>query len=275
MKYFSIIILFLLSLVLFSCDDNISFKSEIEKNYSVNMILRGDTSLQTAYVSHVYDVNGFDPFLLSTDPFVDNATVTINYTDTEALYLMRDTTDNSKLNPRYNSSSKYYFIDNFTPHSGKGIELKVHFDDGQVIYGNAEIPEQLSIDAINTIRYIPGPFIKRDEPSYNFAWDGGDPNLLKMIKISFGYKHRDIDGNFSFFTKQVPMAFIIENSDTTEDYNGITYTNYFELDKKFLDKALRDISKDDPSKGRYTLINLKAEIFALDENLTNWAGISR
>lgn len=256
--------------IVLSCEENFSPKGELPNKYTVNLILRGDTTFQTAYVSRLYDVQGFDPNTLKTDPAVSGAQLYIKYTDSDTRYYFRDTVDNANLNSRYNTPAKYYYLNNFKPRYGKEIEMNLILPDGKRLASKSKTPEGIYFDEDRTTPYIPGPLISfySDSVYINVVWGNSSVNLVKGKKVSFVYYHKDLNGVTSKFVKQVPIIVEQSNGNTFTDYNALSFDNELKLERKLLQQALEEISQGDSKKGRYSIAPLVVDIYLLDENLT-------
>jgi hypothetical protein len=269
-----VVISLLIYALIISCEENISPKGELPIKYSVNFVLRGDATTQTAYISKLYDVTGFDPSTLDTDPAAAGANVYLKYSDSETRYYLRDTVDYNNLNPSYNTPAKYYFISNFTPISNKQITLFAQMQDGTQLTASSKTPLNLSFDNYKSLSYIPGPLIGRDTTYASIYWDNIGQDVVKARRVKIVYYYRELTGEKTRHEKQVPLK--IDNSSGKEIavYTDFSFQNELKIPRKFLTKALREISEGNSSKGRFSLLNLEVEILSFDENLTKYYSTS-
>ncbi len=265
-------IFFLVSITItfYSCDDSVSLKSNLGNKYSVNLILRGDTTSQIAYVSQVYDVNGFNPYENTNDPFVDNSIVSLKYTEENSEFFFRDTIDSDNMNLRYNSPGKYYYLNSFTLKFNKQIELKVQFDDNTILKGKTTCPSTVIFDPDLTTKFIPGPYTDIDTAYYKVGWVSISTDLLKIIKINIPYYHRELSGDSTYHVKQIVLGYSSSKNDTVENFSHKTYSNFYKFGRKLVTNTLKEISKDNTQKGRYIIAPLEIEVFVLDDNLTKF-----
>lgn len=264
--FISVILLFLT----ISCEENISPKGETPQKYSVNLILRGDTTFQTAYISRLYDVEGFDPYIKKDDPAVTGASVSIKYTDSNKRYFFRDTVDNDNLNSRYSTPARYYYIKNFRPAYGKEIELNIILPEGQQLSSKTKISEGIYFDEIKTLPYIPGPFVDRDTVYINVVWENSGLDIVKAKKVYFDYYYKELSGQKTKFTKQVPIKISDFEGIVNADYNNVSYRNDLKISRKILEQALEEISAGNSAKGRYSIAPLIVEVILYDENLSKY-----
>ena len=266
--YYLAIIVFVSLLI--SCEENFSPKGELQNKYSINFILRGDTTFQTAYLSKAYDVQGFDPQTLTTDPAVDGAVISLKYSDSPKLYYLRDTVDNGNINTRYNTPAKYYYIKNFKPVYGKQIELNVQLPDGSKLSSITNMPEGIYFDEAKTIPYLPGPFVGNDTVYINVVWKNSNSNTGKSVRAYLNYYHKELNGDTLAFIKKVPVDMGVLGNDTSYAFSKNVFENQVKIPRKLLDKALRQISEGDAKKGRYLIGSLNVEVMILDDNLSKY-----
>ncbi|MCX6175472.1 MAG: DUF4249 family protein [Ignavibacteriales bacterium] len=253
-----------------SCEETFSPKGELQNKYSINLILRSDTTFQTAYISKAYDVQGFDPQKLTTDPAVDGAVISLKYSDSPKQYFFRDTVDNGNINTRFNTPAKYYYIKNFRPVYGKQIELNVALPDGQKLLSVTNVPEGIYFDEAKTLPFLPGPFIGNDTVYINVVWKNSNSNTAKTARAYLNYYHKELNGDTVGFVKRVPVAMDISGSDTSYVMSKSVFENKVQIPRKLLDIALRQISAGDSKKGRYLIGTLNVEIMVLDDNLSKY-----
>ena len=268
--FFSYLIIVCLITTL-SCDENLSPKGELQQKYSVNLILRGDTTFQSAYLSRLYDVEGFDPNTLSEDPAVTGAGISIKYSDIGTSFYFRDTLDNNNLNPRYNSPSKYSYLKSFRPAYNSEIELNVALPGGQKLTSKTRVPAKINFDEAKTTNliYIPPLVVYNYDSVYlHVYWKNENPYLFKAKKIYFNYYHKDEAGNKTFFVKQIPITSRQEGNLSVVDYNEISLKDELHIERKLVEQALREISNGDNKKALYYVGPIQIEILLFDENLS-------
>ncbi len=193
-RFFTFVIAAIILFSIESCEENLSPKGELQQKYSVNHILRGDTTLQCAYLSRLYDVEGFDPNTLSEDPGVLGAGISIKYSDKETNYSFRDTIDYNNLNPRCNTPAKYSFLKSFRPDYNREIELSINLPDGQKLTSKTKVPSKINFDETKTTNliFIPPLIVYNYDSVYlHVYWKNENPYLFKAKRISFNYYHKD------------------------------------------------------------------------------------
>jgi Domain of unknown function (DUF4249) len=271
MKRSVLLFLLLFALVLFiSCEENVSPKGELPEKYAVNFVLRGDTTLQTAYLSKLFDVEGFDPSTFSTDPAVSGATIYLKYSDSDTKYYLRDTTDNSSLNTAYSTPAKYYYTKNFSPKINKQIELFVELSNGDKLTSSSKTPVGLVFDNTKSLSYIPGPLLGRDTSYASIYWNNIGLDVVKAKRVKIVYYYRELSGEKTRHEKLVPIRYSTDGKNESVDYYNFSFQNEVKLERKLLTKALKDISEGYTAKGRFSLAYLEVEVLSFDENLTKY-----
>lgn len=253
----------------FNCDENISPKGDLPVKYNVNLILRGDTTLQTAYISNLYNVEGFNLYDKKEDPAVVGASVSLKYSDSNTRYYFKDTVDLQNINTRYNTPAKYYYLKNFRPAFGKEVELNVTLPNGQKLSSKTKIPEGIYFNEEKTLPYIPGPLIGRDTSNMNIVWESS-LSLAKAQKVTLPYYYRALNGEKTKYKVNIPLnRTALPVSNNSSDYINTSFKNELLIDRKLFEQILQNISAGDPAKGRYSIAPLEVEVFLFDENLTS------
>ena len=107
----------------FGCEDNLNPNGEYRELYTVNCVLRCDTSVQYLTITQAYQIMGNNPLDNKTDPFIKNAEVKIYYDDKVVVF--RDTSIARMDSSRYNSPLHYYYAKNFKPEKDKNYEIDI------------------------------------------------------------------------------------------------------------------------------------------------------
>lgn len=268
-KFFLIATAITFYVFLASCDENVSPKGTLPEKYSVNFVLRGDTTIQTAYISKLFDVEGFDPAALSEDPAVGGVKVYIKYSDSETKYFLRDTID-TKINTVYRTPAKYYYVKNFKPQFNKQIQLHADLPNGNKLSSTSKTPAALVFDNSKSLSYIPGPLLGRDTTYVSIYWNGIGLDVVKAKRVKIVYFYKELSGEKIRHEKLVPINASQNGLKETLDYNNLSFQNEVKIERKLLTKALNEISEGNPSKGRYSLAYLEVDVLAFDENLTKY-----
>src|SRR5512146_1748833 len=98
-------------LINYSCEVNFSPKGEFQQKYILTCVIRGDTSVQTATISKSYNVDGYDPYANTTDPFLKDAYIRIWAGDN--VYFMKDTSIARADTSRYKGLFHFFYLKDF------------------------------------------------------------------------------------------------------------------------------------------------------------------
>lgn len=268
-RTYLIISILALVVVFIRCEENVSPKGNLPVKYAVNFVLRGDTTLQTAYISKLFDVEGFDPSVLSADPAVSGAKVYLKYSDSETKYFLRDTIDNNS-NSSFGTPVKYYYLKNFKPQFNKQIQMFAEMPNGDLLNSSSKTPVGLVFDNTKSLSYIPGPLLGRDTTYASIYWNGIGLDVVKAKRVKIVYYYRESNGEKTRHEKLVPIKYSTDGKTESIDYYNMTFQNEVKIERKLLTKALRDISEGNSSKGRFSLAYLEVEVLSFDENLTKY-----
>ena len=140
MKYY--LVLILISIINISCDNNFSPKAPYDARYSLNCIIRGDTSFQVATAFKSYDVSGMNPYENTKDSFVDDAFIRI-WRGNDEVFVFSDSTKQRTDTSRYNTDIKYYNINNFKPNEGDSLEIEALMPNGRRLRSFTKIPRRV------------------------------------------------------------------------------------------------------------------------------------
>lgn len=269
MKNYLILLFVLISASFFvSCDDQVEPKAEFEQVYILNCVLRGDTTYQIATLTKSYEIDGYDPYSNVTDPAIYGAKLKIIYNDKE--YYFRDTVMSRSDNSRYKTPLHYYYLENFQPTETKKIELLAELPDGTILNSTSET------FAINVIYFEDGvqqiPEVGTKREAIFFSWkkltgSSLTPNQYFAPELVISYT-REENGINVPYTKKIPMFYMNSNTGSFPVYPSVqANTNRVGFDTLAINKALEEISSNDPNKKRYQIKNAIFRLLILDKNL--------
>ncbi len=266
-------ILFLISslaaIIFYSCEDTIEPYGELPDGYAINLILKGDDSLQTAYISRLYQPDDFGSINQEVDPAVGGVELSLQNMLTGKVYYFRDTVDNENFNPHYNSPAKYYYLADFWPEAGSWFNLSAKFPDETILTSTLTMPQTIIPDESETTRIIPGAFVDRDTVYVTAAWLNNNIKLVKARKVYFDYYIRQPTGEDIKYRKYLPVGDTPSASAIGSDID-ISYSDRADVRRTFLNVALEEISEGNPVKGSYAIGPVTFEIMNFDEGLSEY-----
>ena len=130
--------LFIVPLLLLSCEAPFNIDGPFRQRYVLNGIMNNDSTTQYVYISRTYrPTNETNPSSDTTDKFVPGCLVNIWYRDTA--FTLRDTAVVRTDTSRYTDSVHFYYIKNLQPDPGKSIEIQAILPNGLLLKSSTEI----------------------------------------------------------------------------------------------------------------------------------------
>ncbi len=261
-RYFVITVIILSSLIDFSCDESINPNAIFRERYSLNGIMRSDTSYQIITLSHSYQPNEDDPLTYVDDPSIQGVEVNIYYNN--KLYRMRDTAIARMDTARYKSPIKYYYNSNLKPGPNQAIEIDALLSNGLLLQSITFTPDVSKIGFFDfgSDRLIPPAFGSRVAVKWKNL-----TNVIYAPKINLNYY---IKGDTSLHKKEVPLFYYLNNGKSTPIYaTPITTPNLF-IEIGTISKFLDEFPSDGNTKKDYSIISLTIELQVFDEYLTKY-----
>jgi hypothetical protein len=269
-----VIPLLISSIVLISCEDQVNPKTDLKDITVLNCIIRGDTSVQTATLSHSYSVSGFDPYENKTDPCIKGADIKIYYNN--SAYALKDTSITRVDTGRYNTPFNFYYSNNLAFINSGPISITAILPNRDILHASSFFidPGDLYIEYKYTSPsgvqfYL--PMNSQGDATYKFTW-GFLHNVEYSENIYFStemiiYYYVLNNGQKVKYSKRVPLyyASTLGNKpifpEIQKDINYVVY------DTAAIRKSLDDISLNDPQKSNYIIEKAVLRILLLDENL--------
>lgn len=268
MKNLALYIIVLLAAISYSCEENISSKTDFKKDYILHCVINTDTTFQTAYISTSYDVAGYDPKTNTFDPALVGAVIKVKvnnqqeYTFQEAVTERADTT-------RYKTPFKYYYLDNFHAQGGDDIVVTATLSNNLVLKSATKAPY------ISLLYFETGPIVydpalnDANHPGIAFAWRflGG---YAMNLAVNYFAPRLDIvysttDNPNKLIRVEVPRYFDDINGSRVPVYPKVyTGTNTL-FYQESIDKILTSISEGDPQKSKYIIHQAEFTLLLMDK----------
>lgn len=271
MKNLVLLVSITLSVVLVvSCDDNVNPKTDFKDVYALNCVIKGDTSVQVATITHSYNVEGFDPLTNSNDPFIKGAKIKLYYQANNQTFIFRDTSIIREVGSRYSTPLNYYYIKNFRPAYESPIFIEATLPNGKVLTAKS-IALFISPYVIDKRDYtIPTPNI--GGKYLNFTWSAVVPStkdekvyyvpelIIQYAKTQNGIKEE--------LQKKVPLYYISGGNGEFPLYPSIqSNITSVSFDTLTIRRSLEEISAGDPNKGNYVIHKATFRLLITDKNL--------
>jgi len=262
-----ILLLFVSVLVFvnYSCEENFSPKGNLQKKYILSCVIRTDTSIQIATISKSYNVNGYDPYENTEDPFLKSAYIRIWSGDN--VYFMKDSSVVRTDTSRYKGPLHFFYLDNFVPDNNNAMEIEAVLPDGKTLRAATSLPEEVewnytNIDTSDTNAFRI-PSLSKDY--FSFSWYQGSSLGWYLPRFVLIYS-KLVDGVEE--RHQVLVAQKYENNKPV--YYQPTKNTTVSFQNSSLDSVFRQISAGDPDKSRYKIYGGILELLVFDENLSKY-----
>ncbi|QQS37402.1 MAG: DUF4249 family protein [Ignavibacteriales bacterium] len=245
-----------------SCEEDFSPKTAYKEKFILSCIVRGDTSLQMATLSHSYSVSGFDPYENQIDPFIGGADIRIWHDDN--VYFMKDTLLVRSDTSRYSEPIKCYYIKDFLPGSNEEMEIRAVLPTGKTLVGFTKLPQSVTFTSESDAIIPP-----LDKDNFEFTWAGRNNTGWYLTRFSVYYKKNE-NGTDVFYRKEVPAGFIEENGRMIAKYPSPSRSTRVGFPISSLDSVFTWISQGDPNKSNYTITGGVLEVLIFDDNLSKY-----
>lgn len=263
-----IFLLLISSLVFISCEDQVNPKGELKDITALNCIIRGDTSLQIATLSHSYNVSGFDPYENKTDPCIKGAYIRIIYG--KSTYVLKDTSSSRADTGRYNTPVDYYYTNKFSIVNSGPISIYAVLPNHKILSASSYLIETSNL--YFQFKYSEKiPMDRSVDDAYKYSWDylavtKGSENVYYAPDLLI-YYYVNNNGQKIKYTKRVPTFYASTLNDKPmypEIQKNINYVTY---DTTAIRRSLLEISMNDPQKSNYIIEKAVFRIMLLDNSL--------
>lgn len=267
-----ILLTFILSFLVVSCEENFSPKTEFTERYVVGCIVSSVAgsinSTIEAWVSKTYNIDGINPSKNTIDPTISNAKIKLFIGESEYI-LAVDTvkrTDTSK----YKTPEIKYITSVVNPIPNVKLKILVNIDSSKTLSSETKLPLAQSFEYSYPFNHGITTNLERWKwgKSWIIYWTKAE-NHLYFPNLSISYS-KLIDSNETFFTFNIPIE--IKNTDGKEEpiYINYTYNSSIGYDYDAIDYAMRKISEGDSAKSNYLIYGINFSLTEFDQNLSNY-----
>lgn len=248
------------SFLALSCEEDFNPKGEVTDKYILNCIIRGDTTVQTAFLSKNYAVDGYDPLTNKADPSVRNAVIKV--WEGDSVYIFKEGTFTRSDSSRYGSTG-YCYNTKYSPNVNKTIEIEAVLPNGKKLKGSSKVPSKIFINYSLTDTLCP-PAGKNNVFT---AWISDETSVmfLPLFKIIY---FKNVNGTDVRYEKPIPIGYKNKDGKDIAIYPKGIFNLSYAYDMEAINRAMREISEGDPNKDRYKILSLMVEITVLDRNLS-------
>ena len=261
-KYFAIIIL--ISSVFISCDESFNPKGTYDERYSLNCIIRGDTSFQVATAFKSYDVSSTNPYENKSDSFIDGVFIRM-WRGNDEIYIFRDSLMERKDQSRFETDIKYYYINNFVPSAGDALEIEALLPNGRRLISSTIIPDGVKRNNDNSDLMLARTL--KDVLKTSWTIKNRDQVFLPKLIINYFKEENGVNIREK---RIVPWRKVDVEGKAQYVYPSPSTDYFIEYDLSVIKEVMEDISKDDSDKKKYIMISLTLELSSFDANLSSY-----
>jgi hypothetical protein len=255
-----------LCLFLGSCNSDFNINAPHQDVYVLNCILRSDTSIQYALISKNYFTeNGTVPPPNSIEQNLKGADIRIYYNN--SVFVMRDTTiqlvDSGNV-----TQIDCYYVNNLILSPGKVVSVEASVPAGDTLKSTVQVPQ---IAYSNFSQNFPQLKTSPSAPDYstmpNYSWSWiGSTTILCLPQLEVYYKHYE-QGTYVDKEILIPLAFYFNfdrNGNPLPVNVGLSFRTTCVTPLETVNKAMQDISGNDPHKEKYTITKAQFSVVSLD-----------
>lgn len=237
-----VVIVVLLTLLFYTCEENINYLGEFKTQYSLNCILRNDRTVHYATIKRSYNPND-----LASDKNVQNATIRLLLPDT-TLYFE----DSVEIN------NSFYFLKNYSLTMATEIEIEATLPNGIILSSKTYTPYYFSVD-LQTENG--SPLVIPDDSfgnTYFYSWRIFGNYEEYILGPSFYIIYYISGEEEKIIYKEVSGKFLRE-------------INSYEVSLELIGKAMEDISEGISNKASVNVIGAGFELKVYDNALGIYA----
>ncbi len=249
-----------------SCEDSLEPNGQFTEGYSVNCILRADSSIQYVVLSSNYLPDDSNPYSNNIDPFIHGADIRIYYDDEVVIF--KDSSVVRSDTSRYNTPLSFYYAKNFKPVVNKEYEIDVLLPNGRRLKSKTSTPANVEFQK-NASNLIVDKLVKEKE-SLCYFWKVFAADIFYVPQLKFTYYKKE-NGVSTKYTKSIPLKFTQKDGIDVPLYPKPDKNPYVFYNMNAVIKAFESISDGDPYKGNYSVVTgTVLELIILDRNLSGY-----
>jgi hypothetical protein len=255
------------------CEESVNPKGEVKGVPVLHCIMSfsevaGPMTVE-AVLTRAYDVDGLDPFVNETDPFIPGAEITLfsrteNSTMRERSYPRSDTS-------RYSTRQRYYSAILGFLNAGDTVSLIAKTPQAEVLTASTNVPQwqyfQTSYEFPDGFRSDVGKIFYVGK-YWTFTWKGEEDHIF-FPRLSLWYR-KLTDTVRTFYSKEVPLSFVVRNGAAIPVFPTYQWSNSASYAWSSFDLAMTQISAGDPYKSKYKIDYLTFSLVECDRSLSRY-----
>jgi hypothetical protein len=239
----NILYITIVSLLLLSCDENVSYLGNFRQQYSLNCILRSDQETHFATIKENYPPGG--EYAIRD---VQNAIVKLILPDGALTF--KDSSLAGAEPPLVNT---FYYLSNYNLVKGMQVKIEALLPDGKLLTATTQAPRYNAL-------LLPE--------------EGGGPTTIPDGYFGDTYKYTwNVFGNYEplIFGPSFYIAYFISGSKASIIYRKVKgnhkYTNQYNISVESIDNAMQEIATGIDDKSTINIIGAYLEIKVFDKAL--------
>ncbi len=259
-KIFYLAAVFSVFIIFSSCNENLDPYGTFKDIYVLNCIVRGDSTFQSATLTHDYTTTSFNPYSNTTDESIKGATIRI-WSGNDKVTILRDTTIPRPAGSLYQSPYSVYYSNNFQPDPGLPITIEAILPNGRKLTCSSVVPEDLEInDHENLIPPTGRNYLK-------YSWISNQKNPVYITRLGI-YYFKIENGQKVRHIAVVPQSYTQYNNQWIPVYTKPFSENALAVDMSLVAKTMELISSGDDNKSNYIILGCILEVLSLDPGLS-------
>ncbi len=256
-KYFVIAFIFLTAA---SCKESFEPFGELKNRYTLNCVIKADTSFQIASLTRTYYNDNYNPYSNTSDVNVSGALIRLWNGD--SLVVFRDSIFNKPPNSKYNNPYHLYYTNKFKL-AGSALNLEAILPDGTRLTGSATIPNDIKF--VFTDDVVP----PRNKTNLEFIWERGSADNAYLTQLTIYYYKAD-DPLKTVKVAYVPANYVFQNGTYFPIQPKPNNANKLVVDVETISRTMEFISAGDPNKANYVILGPFLEVLSFGKSLSTY-----
>jgi len=271
-KAFIVVLCVFAMLYFGACSEDFSPKTSLADEYVLNCVIETNAEnakneyMVSALISHVYDVNGFDPSVNKNDPAIEGAQVYI--TEMGKTYPLNG---GKKYMPGYKyGDSVYLYTGRINAYHRDSVSIFAKLKNGKILTAAARIPDDISIKLAypfdngftsQIVRFLYGNGLI-------FNWDAANSGHLFFPRARISYFKGPIMHPDTFYV-DVPAYYEIKDGKKTPVYPAYQLNMDYNFDFSVIDTTMSLIAASD-TLHEFTFDGITVDVLEMDAALSSY-----
>ncbi len=267
---FNILVCAFVSLILISCEENFSPKTEIkDKQFLYGIITADDqpySQKQYVVLNEVYDVDGYDPSTSQTSHDIKNAVVTLKVNNRSYTLTPETITTNNPDRPE-----QYIYSIDMKINSYDSVMIFATLPSGKGLSSKTRVPKYVNLTFSYPFNHGLTTNLNQVVPinSWSIYWTNPERLHLLFPRLRIEY-YQTVNGVEVFKTADVPNKLIMRNNNKEPYFTTYTRGEEVSYDFDAIDYAMAKISEGDTAKSNYLIVDLLFQLNEFDGPLSNY-----